>query len=78
MNRIGKLVGVVLLASLLEVTTLACPDPPPGIIETPPCAPTQQVVDDQTALGQLETPPALKTADLTSALEETLITFLLF
>jgi len=78
MNLIRKVLAAILLMSILEVAAIACSAPVPGIIETPPCAPAQQVSEDPTVPGQIETPIASETFDITSTVKEALITFLLF
>jgi len=78
MSLIRKVLGAVLLVSVLEVAAIACSAPVPGIIETPPCAPAQQVAEDPTVPGQIEAPIASETFDITSTVKEALITFLLF
>lgn len=78
MNLLRKVFGALLLASVLEVAALACAPPEPGIIETPPCAPTQLMTDEPTVLNQLETTSGPETFDLSSTVEELLITLLLF
>jgi hypothetical protein len=77
MSLIRKVAGAILLMSVLEVAAIACSGPLPGIIETPPCAPAQQVTEDPTVLGQIEAPNAPETIDIVSTVKEALLTFLL-
>ena len=58
------------------VTSCGCHDP--GQTSTPPCASAQSVIDDPRNPEQLETPTASDAVDITSAVEEALIAFLLF
>jgi hypothetical protein len=81
MTNLKKITAAVLLTFLIGTVGFAggpCPPPDPGQIETPPCASAQVVTDDLNVAGQLETPPASNTFDITSAVEEALIAFLLF
>jgi len=50
----------------------------PGQTQTPPCASAQLASDSLTEPSQTHTPLASDTLDVTSALEEALIAFLLF
>jgi len=50
----------------------------PGEMLGPPCATTQLVTDDPIAPGEMVTPPAAETIDISTVVEEALITLLLF
>ena len=52
--------------------------PYPGQTETMPCTDPQVAADDQAGLAQTTTLPNSDLVDLTSAVEEALIAFLLF
>jgi len=58
------------------VTSCGCLNP--GQTSTPPCASAQSAIDDPRNPEQLETPPASGAVDITSAIEEALVAFLLF
>jgi hypothetical protein len=58
------------------VTSCGCHDP--GQTSTPPCASAQSAIDAPPNPVQLETPSASNAVDITSAIEEALIAFLLF
>jgi len=78
MSTIGRLMGAVLLMAGLGASALGCSNPVPGIIETPPCSVAQPAPDDSTAPDQTKTSPPSVTVELSTLVEEALVTLLLF
>ena len=84
MNSLKKLGAAMLLASVISLSALAgeiptppCASPEPGEIPTPPCV-TQPSADDPAALGDISTPPASSTIDLSTVAEAAMNLLLLY
>ena len=78
MEKLKRLIVSLTLVSVLAISAFAgeIQSPPcaPGEIQSPPCSSAPLLTDDPTVLSQTDTPPV----DITSAIEETLMAFLLF
>jgi hypothetical protein len=84
MKKLRKLGAAVILSSVLalsafagEMPTPPCAPPVPGEMPTPPCA-TQPSADDSAALGDISTPPASSTIDLSTVAEAAINLLLLY
>ena len=82
MRNLKRLVVSLCLMSVLAITAFAgemssppCAPPDPGETQSPPCSSAQMWTDDSTAPGIIPTPPA---ADVSTMIEDTLISLLLF
>jgi hypothetical protein len=80
MTYLKRLSAAVVLTLVVGLSAFAdCPQPAPGIMDTPPCIPaTQTAPDDSAAPGQMEAPPASDSVDLISVAEIALNSLLLF
>jgi hypothetical protein len=85
MKRLKRLGAAIALTFALGVSAFAgetptgpCAPPEPGIVSTPPCSGAQNALDEVSAPGQLDSPPAsamVEAAALTINLFENLLLF---
>ncbi len=84
MKNLRKLGAAFVLMLILGLSTFAgdmptppCAPPIPGDMPTPPCV-TQPSADDPAALGDVSTPPASSTIDLSTVAEAAMNLLLLY